>query len=99
MENISSLLYVNIVPDQGRYCKKNLFGNILAWRIAVQQECFTIRKTCTRKANREEAMPVGCKKDEKDECLEEYFGTLRTLWLVVNKSTYLENIVLHLFIV
>ena len=67
------------------------------WIIAVQQECFTIRKTCTRKANREEAMPAGCEKDEKDECLEEYFGTLRTLWLVVNKSTYLENIVLHLF--
>ena len=72
---------------------------MLVWRIAVQQACFTIKKTCTRKANWEEAMPAGWKKDEKDEkdeCLDEYFGTLRTPWLVMNKSTYLENIVLHL---
>ena len=27
----------------------------------------------------------GMKKDAKDECIEEYFGTLRTLWLVMNK--------------
>ena len=37
----------------------------------------------------------GMKKDE-NECRDEYFGTLQKLWLVINKSTYLENIVLHL---
>ena len=48
---------------------------MLVWRIAAQQECFTIKKTCTRKANWEEAMPAGEKeKMKKMSAYDEYFA-------------------------
>ena len=85
------ILSLDYIPDQGTVLVIVL-AMIERPLSTCEQECIKIRKTCTRKANWEEAKPVGWKKDEKDERLDEYFGTLRTPWLVMNKLTYLETL-------
>ena len=72
------------------------------WSYVSMENCSAARmfynqKDLHAKSEMGRGHACGMKKDAKDECIEEYFGTLRTLWLVMDKSNYLANIVLHLF--
>ena len=75
-----------------RYCNFNCFGHDWKALINMWARMYYDQKDLHAKSELGRGQACGMKKkDEQDECQDGYFGTLPTLWLMMNRSTYLEK--------